>query len=39
MQTHAGDSLRQSFAGKYEYLKCVRVGKAEDGGVIAVGRS
>lgn len=39
MQKYAGDSLRQSFAGKSGDLKCVRVGKTEDGGVLPVGRS
>lgn len=38
-QKYAGDSLRQSFAGKYGDLKCVRVRKAEDGAVLSVGRS
>lgn len=39
MQKYAGSSLRQSFAGKYGDLKCVRVRKAEDDGVVPLGRS
>lgn len=39
MQKYAGDSLRQSFVGKYGDLKHARVGKAEDSAVVPVRRS